>query len=133
MRSLTVHTITKKIIAGVGTAALALGCVVAAGPPAAADGKWCNNSVCIQTYDIGTYLGRVEVSVVNTNQPHRIRARVWTTNGWSANTKVEDVSAFRTYRDQAYPQRHFPAGTRLCAEGFRGDASVGLPCVTITG
>ncbi|WP_308296633.1 hypothetical protein [Streptomyces sp. ISL-44] len=60
-------------------------------------------------------------------------ARVWTTNGWSANTKVEDVAAFRTYRDQAYPQRHFPAGTRLCAEGFRGGSSVGLPCVTLTG
>lgn len=126
------HTIAKKIVAGIGTAAAALGCVIAAGPPAAADGKWCNNSVCIQTYYIGTYLGRVEVSVINTNQPHRISARVWTTNGWSANTKVEDVAAFRTYRDQTYPQRHFPAGTRLCAEGFRGGDSVGLPCVTIT-
>ncbi|WP_329543629.1 hypothetical protein OG548_01615 [Streptomyces sp. NBC_01356] len=126
------HYITKKIASGIGVAAATLGCVIAAGPPAAAAGKWCNNSVCIETYDIGTYLGRVEVSVTNTNQPHRISARVWTTNGWSANTKVEDVAAFRTYRDQAYPQRHFPAGTRLCAEGFRGGASVGLPCVTIT-
>ncbi|MFJ8932298.1 MULTISPECIES: hypothetical protein [unclassified Streptomyces] len=122
----------KKTFASVAAAVAALGCVIAAGQPAAADGKWCNNSVCIETYDSGTYLGRVEVSVVNTNQPHRISARVWTTNGWSANTKVEDVDAFRTYRDQAYPQRHFPAGTRLCAEGFRGDESVGLPCVTIT-
>lgn len=98
-----------------------------------ADGKWCNHSVCVETYDSGTYLGRVEVSVTNTNQPHRISARVWTTNGWSAHTKTEDVAKFRTYRDQAYPQRLFPAGTRLCAEGFRGGASVGLPCVTITG
>ncbi|MCX4835715.1 hypothetical protein OG746_44205 [Streptomyces sp. NBC_01016] len=122
----------KKAFASVAAAVAALGCVIAAGQPAAADGKWCNNAVCIETYDSGTYLGRVEVSVVNTNQPHRISARVWTTNGWSANTKVEDVDAFRTYRDQAYPQRHFPAGTRLCAEGFRGDESVGLPCVTIT-
>ncbi|MGW7415394.1 hypothetical protein [Streptomyces sp. NPDC054863] len=126
------HSITQKIAAGIGTAAAALGCVVAAGPPAAAEGRWCNNSVCIETYDHGTYLGRVEVSVTNTNQPHRISARVWTTNGWSANTKVEDVAKFRTYRDQAYPQRHFPAGTRLCAEGFRGGDSVGLACVTIT-
>ncbi|MGW3417220.1 hypothetical protein [Streptomyces phaeochromogenes] len=126
------RSITKKITAGIGTLAAALGCVIVAGPPAAADGKWCNNSVCIETYDTGTYLGRVEVSVTNTNQPHRISARVWTTNGWAANTKVEDVDAFRTYRDQAYPQRHFPAGTRLCAEGFRGGASVGLPCVTLT-
>ncbi|MEJ8643690.1 hypothetical protein WKI68_24595 [Streptomyces sp. MS1.HAVA.3] len=77
--------------------AAALGCVIAAGPPAAAAG-----------------------------------ARVWTTSGWSANTKAEDVAAFRTYRDRAYPQRHFPAGTRLCAEGFRGGASVGLPCVTLS-
>ncbi|MGD6748296.1 hypothetical protein ACOKM3_41370 [Streptomyces sp. BH106] len=122
----------KKSFASVAAAVAALGCVIAAGQPAAADGKWCNNAVCIETYDSGTYLGRVEVSVVNTNQPHRISARVWTTNGWSANTKVEDVDAFRTYRDQAYPQRHFPAGTRLCAEGFRGGESVGLPCVTIT-
>ncbi|KJY28302.1 hypothetical protein VR46_38120 [Streptomyces sp. NRRL S-444] len=126
------YSVTKKIAAGVGTAAAALCCVVAAGPPAAAEGKWCNNSVCIETYDDGTYLGRVEVSVTNTNQPNRIHARVWTTNGWSANTKVEDVAKFRTYRDQAYPQRHFPAGTRLCAEGFRGGSSVGLACVTIT-
>lgn len=126
------YTITKKIAAGIGAVAAALGCVVTAGPPAAAAGKWCNHSVCIETYDNGTYLGRVEVSVTNTNQPHRISARVWTTNGWSARTKVEDVAKFRTYRDQAYPQRHFPAGTRLCAEGFRGGASVGLPCVTLT-
>ncbi|MDG4862606.1 hypothetical protein P8605_31160 [Streptomyces sp. T-3] len=124
--------ITKKIASGIGVIAAALCSTVAGGPPAAADGKWCNNSVCIETYDSGNYLGRVEVSVTNTNQPHRMSARVWTTNGWSANTKVEDVSAFRTYRDQAYPQRHFPAGTRLCAEGFRGGQSVGLPCVTIT-
>ncbi|MEV8017266.1 hypothetical protein AB0O76_13130 [Streptomyces sp. NPDC086554] len=127
------HDITKKFATWIAAAAAALGCVIAAGPSAVADGKWCNHSVCIETYDSGTYLGRVEVSVTNTNQPHRIRARVWTTNGWSANTKTEDVAAFRTYRDQAYPQRHFPAGTRLCAEGFRGGASVGLPCVTITG
>lgn len=127
------HDITRRIAAGTGAMAAALGCVIFSGPPAAAEGKWCNHSVCIETYDSGTYLGRVEVSVTNTNQPHRIRARVWTTNGWSANTKVEDVAKFRTYRDQAYPQRHFPAGTRLCAEGFRGGASVGLPCVTLTG
>jgi hypothetical protein len=126
------HDIVKKLAAGIGTTAAALGCAIATGSSAAADGKWCNNAVCIETYDSGTYLGRVEVSVVNTNQPHRISARVWSTNGWSANTKVEDVAAFRTYRDQAYPQRHFPAGTRICAEGFRGGDSVGLPCVTIT-
>ncbi|WLW50063.1 hypothetical protein [Streptomyces sp. YU58] len=126
------HQVMKKIVSGFAAMVAALGCVIAVGPPAAAAGKWCNHSVCIETYDTGTYLGRVEVSVTNTNQPHRISARVWTTNGWSANTKVEDVAAFRTYRDQAYPQRHFPAGTRLCAEGFRGGASVGLPCVTIT-
>ncbi|QCX74242.1 hypothetical protein C9F11_02695 [Streptomyces sp. YIM 121038] len=124
--------ITRKTAAGIGALAAALGCVVATGPSAVADGKWCNHSVCIETYDTGTYLGRVEVSVTNTNRPHRISARVWTTNGWSAHTKVEDVAAFRTYRDQAYPQRHFPAGTRLCAEGFRGGESVGLPCVTLT-
>ncbi|MGH4034019.1 hypothetical protein ACQB60_34380 [Actinomycetota bacterium Odt1-20B] len=126
------HDITKKIASGVAVVAAALCSAIGAAPPAAADGKWCNNSVCIETYDSGTYLGRVEVSVTNTNQPHTISARVWTTDGWSANTKVEDVAAFRTYRDQAYPQRHFPAGTRLCAEGFRGGESVGLPCVTIT-
>ncbi|MFI6475041.1 hypothetical protein ACIBL5_32835 [Streptomyces sp. NPDC050516] len=126
------HAIIKELASGIGVAAAALGCVIVAGPPAAADGKWCNNSVCIETYDSGDYLGRVEVSVVNTNGPHRISARVWTTNGWSARTKAEDVAKFRTYRDQAYPQRHFPGGTRLCAEGFRDGESVGLACVTIT-
>ncbi|MFI6873918.1 hypothetical protein ACIBL6_10805 [Streptomyces sp. NPDC050400] len=124
--------VVKKIVSGFGAVVAALGCLVVAGPPAVADGKWCNNAVCIETYDTGTYLGRVEVSVINTNQPHTISARVWTTDGWSATTKTEDVAAFRTYRDQAYPQRHFAAGTRLCAEGFRGGDSVGLPCVTIT-
>ncbi|MFJ9852288.1 hypothetical protein [Streptomyces sp. NPDC101150] len=125
-------TALRKIVTGIGATAVAVGIVFAAGPPATADGKWCNHAVCIETFDSGTYLGRVEVSVVNTNRPHRISARVWTTNGWGADTKVEDVDAFRTYRDQAYPQRHFPAGTRLCAEGFRGGESVGLPCVTLT-
>ncbi|UQX05426.1 hypothetical protein [Streptomyces sp. RerS4] len=123
---------SRDIVTGVGAAAAALAIVFAAGPPAAASGKWCNHSVCIETYDTGTYLGRVEVSVTNTNQPHRISARVWTTDGWSARTKVEDVAKFRTYRDHAYPQRRFAPGTRLCAEGFRGGASVGLPCVTLT-
>ncbi|GAA4932872.1 hypothetical protein GCM10023237_63790 [Streptomyces coeruleoprunus] len=123
----------RKIVAAVSATAAAAGIVLSAAPPAAAAGKWCNHSVCIETYDHGTYLGRVEVSVANTNQPHRITARVWTTNGWSARTKLEDVAAFRAYRDQAYPQRHFPVGTRLCAEGFRDGASVGLPCVTLTG
>ncbi|WP_404962253.1 hypothetical protein [Streptomyces sp. 147326] len=80
------HSITKKIAAGIGTAAAALGCVIATGPSAVADGKW-----------------------------------------------VEDVAKFRTHRDHAYPQRRFPAGTRLCTEGFRGGAGVGLPCVTLTG
>ncbi|WP_338693205.1 hypothetical protein V2W30_02355 [Streptomyces sp. Q6] len=126
------RAVLKKIVCGAGAVVVALGCVVAAGPPAAADGKWCNNAVCIETDDTGTYLGRVEVSVINTDQPHTISARVWTTDGWSAGTEVEDVAAFRTFRDQAYPQRHFPAGTRLCAEGFRGGESVGLPCVTLT-
>ncbi|MEU8431594.1 hypothetical protein AB0F18_01560 [Streptomyces sp. NPDC029216] len=125
-------TTLRKIVTGISATAAACMLLFATGSPAAADGKWCNHSVCIETYDTGTYLGRVEVSVVNTNQPHRISARVWTTNGWSATTKSEDVAAFRTYRDQAYPQRHFPAGTRLCAEGFRGGESVGLPCVTLT-
>ncbi|NEB79316.1 hypothetical protein G3I40_29465 [Streptomyces sp. SID14478] len=126
------RAVIRKVLCGTGAFAAALGCVVAAGPSAQADGKWCNNAVCIETYDTGTYLGRVEVSVININQPHTISARVWTTDGWSATTKTEDVAAFRTYRDQAYPQRKFPAGTRLCAEGFRGGESVGLPCVTIT-
>jgi hypothetical protein len=54
-------------------------------------------------------------------------------DGWSATPRIESVDAFRAYRDQAYPQRHFPSGTRLCAEGFRDGQSVGLPCGTVTG
>ncbi|MFF4951134.1 hypothetical protein ACWC2K_17325 [Streptomyces chattanoogensis] len=121
-----------KILSAVGATAAAVGLVLVAGPPAAADGKWCNHSVCIKTYDTGTYLGRVEVSVVNTDEPHRISARVWTTSGWSARTKTKDVNASGTYRDKAYPQRHFPEGTRLCAEGFHGGESVGLTCITLS-
>ncbi|KPC63922.1 hypothetical protein [Streptomyces chattanoogensis] len=125
------NTIISAFGATAATAA-AVGLVFAAGPPAAADGKWCDHSVCIRTYDTGTYLGRVEVSVVNTDQQHKISARVWTTNGWSARTKTQAVSASRTYRAKAYPQRHFPEGTRLCAEGFQAGESVGITCITLS-
>ncbi|WP_434587459.1 hypothetical protein [Streptomyces sp. A5-4] len=131
MSELIMRGIGKKIMAGIATSTAAIGCVIATGPPAAPAGKWCNNYVCIETHDNGTYLGRVEVSVAHINQANRISARAWTTNGWSANTKVEDVAASRTYRDRPIPSS-FPAGTRLCAEGFRGGQSVGLPCVTLT-
>ncbi|HEY8480757.1 MAG TPA: hypothetical protein VIL71_13105 [Spirillospora sp.] len=123
----------KKIGVTVAAAAAMTGAGVVAGVPAAhADGEWCNNWVCIKTYDTGTYLGRVELSVWSSSLGGTVTGKVWTTNGWSAETKRETVGAFTTYRDYVYPQRHFPAGTRLCGEGRLSGRSVGLPCVTIT-
>ncbi|WP_433469421.1 hypothetical protein [Spirillospora sp. CA-128828] len=114
------------------TAAAVAGASVVASAPAHAAGEWCNNWVCIETYDTGTYLGRVELNVWSSSLGGTVTGRVWTTNGWSANTKRETVGAFTTYRDYVYPQRRFPAGTRLCGEGWLDGRSVGLPCVTIT-
>lgn len=120
--------------AGVTLAATAAvgGASVVVSTPAHAAGEWCNNWVCIETYDTGTYLGRVELNVWSSSYGGTVTGRVWTTNGWSANTKRETVGKFTTYRGYVYPQRHFPAGTRLCGEGWLDGRSVGLPCVTIT-
>jgi hypothetical protein len=116
-------------------AALALVAAAAAftvaSPPAQAAGKWCNNQVCIESYDWGTYLGRLEVSLWTQNQGGRVNARVWSSNGWSAWTHTENVGAFTTYRGWVYPQRHFPSQTRICVEGFKSGGSYGLPCFTV--
>jgi len=111
--------------------AAAVGVVTGVASPAQASGKWCNNQVCVESYDGGTYLGRLEVSVWTQNRPGRVNARVWSTSGWSQWTHTEDVGAFTTYRGWVYPQQHFPSQTRICVEGFQSDSSVGLPCFTI--
>jgi hypothetical protein len=118
-----------------GAAALvvvaAVGMVTGVAVPAQAAGKWCNHQVCIEAYDNGTYLGRLEVSIWTQNRPGRVVARVWSTSGWSQWTHTEDVGAFTTYRGWVRPERDFPSQTRICVEGFQSDASVGLPCFTV--
>ncbi|TDC47525.1 hypothetical protein E1281_26165 [Actinomadura sp. KC345] len=121
----------KRIGVTLAATAAATGATVVAGVPAQAAGEWCNNWVCIETYDTGTYLGRVELNVWSSSLGGTVTGRVWTTNGWSARTKTETVGKFTTYRGYVYPQRHFPSGTRLCGEGWLDGRSVGLPCVTI--
>ncbi|WP_143261882.1 hypothetical protein [Allokutzneria sp. NRRL B-24872] len=122
----------KRVGAAASAAVVACGMVLVLTPSAQADGEWCNNQTCVKTYDTGTYLGRVEVSVWTQNRAGTTYAKVWTTSGWSANTGSQYVEAFRTYRGWVYPQRHFKAGTRLCAEGYKSGGKYGLPCVTIT-
>ncbi|MCP3802884.1 hypothetical protein NLX83_26770 [Allokutzneria sp. A3M-2-11 16] len=126
-------TALKRLGAAASATVAALGMVFVLTPSAQADGEWCNNQTCIRTYDTGTYLGRVEVSVWTQNRAGTTYAKVWTTNGWSQTTRSEYVDAFRTYRGQVYPQRHFPNQTRLCAEGYKSGGKYGLPCVTLVG
>jgi phosphatidate phosphatase APP1 len=123
--------VKRKLVAAALTAVAAVGMVVGVSTPAQASGKWCNNQVCIESYDSGTYIGRLEVSIWTQNQAGRVNARVWSDNGWSAWTHTEDVGAFTTYRGWVYPQRHFPSQTRICVEGFKSGGSYGLPCFTV--
>ncbi|MEV6239244.1 hypothetical protein [Lentzea sp. NPDC051838] len=114
-----------------GVALLAAAAMTSATVPAHAEGKWCNNQTCVQAYDNGTYLGRLEVSIWTQNQAGRVNAKVWSSTGWSQWTHTEDVGPFTTYRGWVYPQRHFPSQTRICVEGFKGGGSYGLPCFTV--
>ncbi|MFI6094369.1 hypothetical protein ACIA8G_02380 [Lentzea sp. NPDC051213] len=107
------------------------GLTIVATTPAHAEGKWCNNQTCIQSYDNGTYLGRLEVSIWTQNQAGRVNAKVWSSNGWSQWTHTENVGVFTTYRGWVYPQRQFPSQTRICVEGFKSGGSYGLPCFTV--
>ncbi|MFI6485895.1 hypothetical protein ACIBH1_48900 [Nonomuraea sp. NPDC050663] len=117
--------------------AIAVSALVAASSPASAAGKWCNASTCIKTYDNGTWHGRVEVQImVRANMT--VHGRVWNSKtGWAKNTRAESFTGTRTYIGYTYPQRNFPAGSKLCAQGYQhlgGNKykTLGLPCVTIT-
>ncbi|NUR89979.1 MAG: hypothetical protein HOY71_38385 [Nonomuraea sp.] len=130
-------TRSRPAVAALLTLGLSGGLLVATGSPAAASGRWCNHDVCIKTYDAGTWHGRVEVQIwARPNMT--VHGRVWNSRtGWSVNTKVESFSSYRTYIGYTYPKRNFPAGSKLCAEGWwhRGGGrytSLGLPCVTVT-
>ncbi|MCF6473299.1 hypothetical protein FAF44_33685 [Nonomuraea sp. MG754425] len=106
-------------------------------PPASAAGRWCNASTCIKTYDVGTWHGRVEVQImVSANMT--VHGRVWNSRtGWAVNTQVESFTRTRTYIGYTYPKRNFPAGSKLCAQGYQhlggsNYRTLGLPCVTVT-
>ena len=110
--------------------------IVSVSGPAAAAGEWNNHQTTIISRDHGLYIGTLEVAVWTTNIPASYHTRVWGP-GFSVNTKSEYVGAFRTYRDWVPLNRVFPAGSRICAEGWRynghgGYDSIGLPCFTVT-
>ncbi|MFI7700540.1 hypothetical protein [Nonomuraea sp. NPDC049480] len=116
---------------------LAGGLVAAMSSPAAAAGRWCDGDVCLKTYDVGTWHGRVEVQIwARPNMT--VHGRVWNSRaGWGVNTQVESFTGYRTYIGYTYPKRNFPAGSQLCAQGWwhRGGShytSLGLRCVTVT-
>ncbi|MFD1540984.1 hypothetical protein [Nonomuraea guangzhouensis] len=126
----------KALLALLGVAMTASALAVAS-PPAAAAGRWCNASTCIKTYDSGTFHRNVEVQImVSANMT--VHGRVWNSaTGWAVNTQVESFSGIRTYIGYTFPNRNFPVGSKLCAQGYQhlggnNYRTLGLPCVTIT-
>jgi hypothetical protein len=77
-------------------------------------------------------VGTVEVAIWTMNRARgNVHAKVWGPDGVPYQTRSENVGAFTTYRGWAKVNKVLPAGSRICAEGFWGDTSVGLPCATI--
>ncbi|MEV0620442.1 hypothetical protein AB0I81_44470 [Nonomuraea sp. NPDC050404] len=119
------------------TVGMTAGTLAVATQPASAAGRWCNASTCIKTYDNGTFHRNVEVQImVSANMT--VHGRVWNSaTGWAVNTKTESFSSTRTYIGYTYPNRNFPVGSKLCAQGYQhlGGGkyrTLGLPCVTVT-
>jgi hypothetical protein len=112
-------------------AAAALGMVIGLNSPAMAAGRFENNQTTMIIRDNGVYVGTIEVAIWTSNAPRGdVQARVFGP-GFSGWTRSEDVGSFRTYRGYLKVDRVLPAGSRVCAEGFWGSSSVGLPCATI--
>jgi hypothetical protein len=111
--------------------AASLGMVIGLSSPALAEGEWTNNQTTMIIRDHGVYVGTVEVAIWTQNQARsNVRARVWG-EGFSGWTHSENVGSFTTYRGWVTVNRVLPSGSRVCSEGFYGNQSVGLPCVTI--
>lgn len=111
--------------------AASLGMVVGLNSPAMAGGEFDNNQTTMIIRDSGRYVGTVEVAIWTQNRPHNdVQAKVFGP-GFSGWTRSENVGSFTTYRGWVKVNRVLPDGAKICAEGFYGDSSVGLPCATI--
>jgi hypothetical protein len=111
--------------------AASLGMVIGLNSPAMAAGEFENNQTTMIIRDHGRYVGTVEVAIWTANAARGdVHAKVWGP-GFSGWTKSENVGSFTTFRGWVKVDRVLPAGARVCAEGFWGNSSVGLPCATI--
>lgn len=111
--------------------AASLGMVVGLNSPAMAGGEFDNNQTTMIIRDSGRYVGTVEVAIWTQNRPRNdVQAKVFGP-GFSGWTRSENVGSFTTYRGWVKVNRVLPDGAKICAEGFYGDSSVGLPCATI--
>jgi hypothetical protein len=111
--------------------AASLSMVVGLNSQAMAAGEFENNQTTMIIRDHGRYVGTVEVAIWTTNRPQGdVHAKVWGP-GFSGWTHSEDVGSFTTFRGWVKVDRVLPDGAKVCAEGFWGDSSVGLPCATI--
>jgi hypothetical protein len=119
---------TTRVLVVVGAS---LGMVVGLNSPAMAGGEFDNNQTTMIIRDSGRYVGTVEVAIWTQNRPHNdVQAKVFGP-GFSGWTRSENVGSFTTYRGWVKVNRVLPDGAKICAEGFYGDSSVGLPCATI--
>jgi hypothetical protein len=111
--------------------AASLGMVIGLNSPALAAGEFENNQTIMIIRDHGLYVGTVEVAIWTANETRgNVHAKVWGP-GFSGWTHSEDVGSFTTFRGWVKVDRVLPAGSKVCAEGFWGTQSVGLPCATI--
>ena len=112
-------------------AAAALGLVIGLNSTALASGSFENNQTIMIIRDNGQYVGTVEVAIWTGNGARgNVHARVWGA-GFSGFTQSQNVGRFTTYRGYIKVNRVLPVGSKICAEGFWGTQSVGLPCATI--
>jgi hypothetical protein len=112
--------------------AASLGMVIGLNSPAMAAGEFENNQTIMIIRESGRYVGTVEVAIWTSNAARgNVHARVWAEGFPSSWTKSEDVGAWTTFRGHVKVDRVLRAGSKICAEGFWGTVSVGLPCATI--
>jgi hypothetical protein len=124
-------TLRRRVTRLLAVLAASVGMVIGLNSPALAAGEWSNNQTTMIIRDHGLYVGTVEVAIWTQNQARgNVHARVWGA-GFSGWTSSQNVGAWTTYRGWVTVNRVLPAGSRVCAEGFYGNQSVGLPCVTI--
>jgi hypothetical protein len=112
--------------------AASVGMVVGLNSPAMASGEFESVFTTMIIREDGLYVDTVEVAIWTSNAARGdVQAKVWGagfSGGW---TRSEDVGSFTTYRGFVKVDRVLREGEQLCAEGFWGTQSIGLPCATI--